>query len=167
MKKDIKKNKGMSLAEMIVAIGIFFFCLTGFSIFYIKIWKANAYIYETGQDTYVASRSVKLITDDMRNDGPGREWRLSVEAASDFELTAYIDIDDDGRTEKVHYFLDLDTDELKKGISEPSGSNPPAYSDGDDTVETLASHVVNESDDPAFSYFGRDYFPTRLLSMSP
>lgn len=147
----------MSFVEMIVAIGIFSLCLAGFSVFIIKIWKANAYIYETGQDTYIASRCVNLITDDMRKTAQAENGDYSLKLASDFDLTAFIDIDDDGKTEKVHYFLDQDTDELKKGVSEPSGSNPPAYSDGDDSVETLASHVVNESDDPAFSYFGRDY----------
>jgi hypothetical protein len=58
----------------------------------------------------------------------------------------------------VHYFLDDNSQEIKKGIAEPSGDNPPTYPSGDDSVEVLASHIVNDSGDPIFSYFGRNYF---------
>src|SRR4030042_4860764 len=157
MKKTGKNNQGMSLVEMIAAIAILSLCMAGFSLFIIKIWKTNAYIYETGQDTYVASRSVNLISDDMRKTAQAENGDYPILLASDFDLTAFIDIDNDGKTEKVHYFLDQDGDELQKEISEPSGSNPPTYSEEDDSVEILASHVVNHPGDPVFSYFGRNY----------
>jgi hypothetical protein len=159
MSESIKRcQKGMSLIEMVVAIAIFIFCLTGFSFFYVKIWKANSYIYEAGQDTYVASRSVNLTADEIKMAAQAENGDYPIKSASDFEFTVYVDDDEDGKTEKIHYFLDLDTDILKKGISEPTSDNPPSYSEEDDSVETITSHVVNEADDPVFSYFGRNFF---------
>jgi len=154
--------KGMSLIEVIVAIGIFSMCILGCTILFAKSWETNSYIYETGQDSFIASRSVGLIVNDLRRVKQADNGDYAIKEASDFDLTVFIDIDDDGDTEKVHYFLDQNSNELKIGKTQPSSSNPPTYSSGDDSVEILASHIVNGSDDPVFSYFGNNYLSNQV-----
>jgi len=157
MKKIFSDNRGLSIVEMLIVIWIMSVLMTGISIFLVKIWKDHAYTYETGQDTMIASRSVNLVGEDLRRTRQADNGDYAIVSADEFEVTAYIDIDNDDVTEKVHYFLDRGADQLKMGVSEPSGDIPPVYPSGDDTVEVLASHVVNEDADPPFGYFGRDY----------
>jgi len=158
MKKIFLDNRGLSLTEMLIVIGIMSLAMTGTAAFIAHVWKINAYIYETGQDTTIASRTVDLITTDLRRTRQADNGDYAISDADDFDLTAYIDIDGDETTERVHYFLDRDTDELKRGVTDPTGDIPPQYPSGDDTVETLASHVVNGDGMPVFTYFGRYYF---------
>lgn len=157
MGKILKSYQGMSLIEVIVAIGIFSLGIAGFSALFVKSWQTNAYIYETGQDSFIASRSVSLVVKDLRRAKQAENGDYLIKSASDFDLIVFIDIDNDNDAEKVHYFLDQNADELKRGISQPSSSNPPTYSFGDDLTEVLASHIVNGLDDPLFSYFSNNY----------
>jgi prepilin-type N-terminal cleavage/methylation domain-containing protein len=157
MNKICKNFQGMSLVEVIVAIGIFSVCMAGLSLFLVNTWKYNSYIYETGQDSLIASRAVNLVVKDLRKIKQADNGDYPVRSASDFDLTVFVDIDEDGDAEKVHYFVDQNSNELRMGVSEPSSSNPPAYSSGDDSVEILASHIVNDSDQVVFSYFGNNY----------
>lgn len=146
----------MSLVEMMVAIGIFSLGISGFSILFAKSWQMNSYIYETGQDSFIASRAVDLVVNDLRKISQGENGDYAIKSASEFDLVVYIDIDDDNRSEKVHYFLDQNSDQLKMGVSQPTG-NPTTYSSGDDSVSILSSHIVNDSSRPVFSYFGNNY----------
>jgi len=167
MRKKHLNNQGLSLVEMLIVIGIMSLCMVGVSYFLANIWKTNAYIYETGQDLTIASRTVDLITEDLRRSKQADNGNYPIVSASDFEIIAYIDIDGDEITEKVHYFLDQNSDELKRGTSEPSDDDPPEYPSEDDIVEALASHVVNEDTEPVFSYFGRDYFSDQTSFTTP
>lgn len=144
--------------EVIVAIGIFSLGITGFTTLFVNSWKSHAYIYETGQDSFIASRAVNLLVNDLRRIKQADNGDYPIRSASDFDLTVFLDIDDDKKVEKVHYFLDQNGDLLRRGVSEPSSSIPPEYSSGDDSVVTLAAHVVNLSSQPIFSYFGNNYF---------
>lgn len=158
MEKNFRKYKGLSFVEMIIAIGIFTMGILGFSLLFSKSWQMNSYIYETGQDSFVASRAVGNLVNDLRRARQADNGDYLIKSASDMDLVLYIDIDNDGATEKVHYFLDEDADELEMGVTEPSGTNPVTYASADGTVSILASHVVNDSDHPVFSYFGNNYF---------
>ena len=159
MEKKYKKIKGMSLMEMIVAIGIMSIAMAGFSVLFVKSWQMNSYIFETGQDSFIASRAVRILVDDLRRARQADNGDYLISSASDMDLVIYIDIDNDNVTEKVHYYLDGSEDELNVGISNPSGSGSSiTYPSGDDAVSTLAAHVVNDSEHPVFSYFGNNYF---------
>lgn len=159
MKKKYKKIKGLSLVEMIVAIGIVSMAAVGFSLLFTKSWQMNSYIFETGQDSFAASRAVGTLVNDLRRARQADNGDYLIKSASDMDLVVYIDIDNDNVTEKVHYYLDEDEDILRMGISNPSGSGSSiTYPSGDDAVSILASHVVNDSAHPIFSYFGNNYF---------
>jgi len=157
MKKKNINFSGMSLIEMIVAIAIFSLGISGFSLLFIKSWKTNAYIYEAGQDSFIASRAVNSLVNNLRRIKQAENGDYPIKSASDFDLVAYMDIDDDNKAEKIHYYLNQDSDELRLGVSQPSASNPPVYASGDDVVSVLAMHVVNSADQPIFSYFSNNY----------
>jgi len=61
-------------------------------------------------------------------------------------------------TERVHYFLDLDTDQLKMGVTDPdSSSTPVSYPATDDTVSVLAEHITNTNTQELFLYYNKNY----------
>ncbi len=65
--------------------------------------------------------------------------------------------------EKVHYFLDLATDQLKLGVSDPLATTPVTYPGGDSTVSVVANYVVNENSNPVFFYYNGDY-PSDIIN---
>ncbi len=149
--------KGMTLIEMLVAIAVMLIAMQGFTYIFTTSWDNNKTIIETGLASATASRSVNQTIIQLRAIKQGDNGDYPIEEADDFDLTIYTDIDDDGVTERVHYYLDLATDEFKRGITDPSATVPVTYAASDATTTVLAEYIVNESSDPVFSYYNDEY----------
>src|SRR3989338_9111961 len=152
-----KRLRGMTLIEMLVAIAVMLIAMEGFTLLFVKSWETNKFILEEGLASAAGSRATKKIITQLRSVRQEDKGDFPVESGADFDVKVYADIDDDGVTERVHYFLDLATDELKVGVTDPLGTTPITYPASDDTVTVLASYVVNESDNPAFYYYNENY----------
>jgi type II secretory pathway pseudopilin PulG len=155
MRRHSTVLSGMTLVELMVAIFIMLMAMQGFTLLFLQSWKTNGFILETGLAASAASRAVNIAVSDLRKVRQGDDGDYPIEAGDDFDLSAYIDIDGDGVTERVHYFLE--NREFKRGIREPSATQPVTYADGDGTVTVLASDIANESTEPVFSYYNEDY----------
>lgn len=147
--------RGMTLVEVMVSIFIMLVAMEGFTILFLRSWQTNGFILETGLASAAASRAVNTAVSELRKVRQGDNGDYPIEAADDFDLTAYIDIDGDGATERVHYFLD--NGEFKRGVREPSATQPVTYAIGDGTVQILASAIANEPTEPIFTYYNEDY----------
>ncbi len=147
----------MTLIEMLVAIAVMLIAMQGFTYIFVTSWDNNKSIIETGLASATASRSVNQTIIQLRAIKQGDNGDYPIEEADDFDLTIYTDIDDDGVTERVHYYLDLATDEFKRGITDPGATVPVTYAASDTTTAVMAEYIVNESDDPVFSYYNDDY----------
>jgi prepilin-type N-terminal cleavage/methylation domain-containing protein len=153
----IHHQKGMTLIEMLVAIAVMLIAMQGMTYLFVTSWDRNKSIIETGLASATASRTVNQTIIQLRAIKQGDNGDYPIEEADDFDLTIYTDIDDDGVTEKVHYYLDLVNDEFKRGVSNPNNTVPVTYPSGDSVTTTLAEFIVNESTDPVFSYYNDDY----------
>jgi prepilin-type N-terminal cleavage/methylation domain-containing protein len=149
--------KAMTLIEVLVSIAIMLIAMEGFTLLFVKSWDTNKFILEEGLASAAASRATNKILSDLRHVRQADNGDYPVESASAFDLKVYLDVDKDGVTERVHYFLDQATDELKKGITNPLATTPISYPAADDTVTVMTSYVVNESTDPVFSYYNKNY----------
>lgn len=156
------RYKGITIVELIMAISIFSIGIAGFTILFARTWKANSFILEEGQASFKASSALENMVKSLRKVKQADNGNFGIKSAEDFDLVVYLDDDGDGTTEKIHYFLDQDSQELKKGISEPSGS-PLVYPDADQTVITLADYIVNTTLQPVFIYYNEDY-PINMAS---
>lgn len=152
-----KTYKAMSLMEMLIAVGVSLAAMEGFTLLFLKSWDTNKFVLEEGMASAAASRVTNDIVTELRSVRQADNGDFPVESGDDFDLEVYIDIDDDGVTERVHYFLDLDTDQMKMGVTNPTGSTPVSYPAADDTVTVMANFVVNESSDPVFYYYNENY----------
>ena len=152
MKTQIKK--GMSLIETIIAVAIFTIGIGGFSLLFVKSWQQNKFIIEEGTASMMASKGVQRTADVIRKARQADNGFYPIISADNNNLSIYSDIDKDGVTEKIHYFLDNGT--FKVGITEPTGDVPPAYPDGDQSVNDIAAYVVNDADTPIFYYYDQN-----------
>lgn len=151
-----KKFPAMSLIDMVIAIGIFAMGLQVFTLVFIKVWNNNSFIIEEGEASLIASRMVDETVANIRKVRQPDNGAYPIESGDSYNFTAFLDIDDDGVTERVHYFLEDET--FRVGISEPDSSIPPIYPSSDQEVKVMASSVINNFlGEPVFSYYNHDY----------
>jgi hypothetical protein len=151
------RYKGMSLVEALVAIAIFGIAMEGFALLFVKSWQSNAFIFEEGVTIAKVSRVVNLVVGDLRKVRQSDAGGYPIQSGSDFDLTVFLDIDGDDKTERVHYFLDEDESKLKRGVTDPIVGTPTTYPEGDTVVTVLADYIMNTPDDPVFVYYNQDY----------
>lgn len=150
--------KAMTLVEVMVGIAIMLLVMEGFTLLFVRTWDTNKFVLEEGLASSAASRATNKVVVALRGVRQADNGSFPIAQADDFELSVYNDIDNDGAVERVHYFLDLDADQMKIGITEPDTSTLPAsYPAGDQTVMVMTNFVVNEADNPVFLYYNDDY----------
>ncbi|HBB36705.1 MAG: hypothetical protein UX02_C0001G0070 [Candidatus Moranbacteria bacterium GW2011_GWC1_45_18] len=148
------KEKGMTLVEMLIAIFIFMLLMFGSTYLLGQIYKRYGFAIEQGLSIRAVQHSLGSVLEEMRGIRQSDAGSYPIEEANAFSFAAFSDADNDGVTEKVHYFFE--NGEIKKGVSEPSGT-PPAYPVGDELVSTISENVVNTAEQPLFYYFNSDY----------
>lgn len=153
-----KRNlKAMTLVELLVAIAILMIGMEGFTLLFLKSWDTNKFIMEEGLASAAASRATNKIVKELRSARQADNGDFPVEAGDDFDLKIYMNADGDDATERVHYYLDQATDQLKKGIADPLNTIPVTYPVADDSVSVMTNYVVNEEDNPVFYYYNNNY----------
>lgn len=138
-----------------VAIAILILIMGGFTMLASKSWKMKSFILESGQTSSLISKAIDILTDDLRKVRQADNGDYAIKSGDNFSLTVYLDEDKDGKTERVHYYLDGQI--LKKGITKPSAGMPPTYPSGDQRVQDIANYVMNTTSQPIFYYYNKDY----------
>ncbi len=152
-----KALRGMSLIEMLIAIGVALLAMEGMTLLFTKMWDNNKFVLEEGMASSAASRATNKIVIQLRGVQQADNGDFPIKSADGFDLVFYCDIDDDGVVEKVHYYLDQANDQLKQGVSNPLATNPVTYPANDSVVSVVTNYVVNESDNPIFYYYNSNY----------
>ncbi len=150
-----KLLRGMTLVEMLMAIFILLIGLEGVSILFVNSWKMNKFVLETGNASFIASRTVNLIVSDVRRARQADNGDYPIESGGQNDLQIYIDIDGDGITERVHYYLSSGS--IYRGVTKPNVVMPVTYPNGDQTTTVLAQYISNTPSDPVFFYYNKNY----------
>lgn len=146
---------GLSLAEVIVAISIFTIVMAGFSLLFIRSVKSNTYILEMGRNSLAVSRGVEDLVRHIREAKQGDNGHYAIVSAGDNDLKIYADFDNDGRAERLHFYLD--NQQIKMGITRPQGDGViKDYASEDEETIIKASHVLNSSEEKLFHYYDSD-----------
>lgn len=144
-------HKGLTLIETGLAISVFLlgivavFSLVEFGYF------GKDYTFQQALSIEEARRGVETMLKEIREARSGEDGSFAIANAEGFEFSFFSDIDTDGETEKVRYFLD-GTD-FKKGIIEPQCC-PISYPTSSEQIITLSRYVRNSP--PIFKYFDKD-----------
>ncbi len=102
-KRD-KKN-GFTLVETLVAIAIFALIIGVISQAFISLFRSHNYSYEQSQAVSEARKGVDTMVREIREAREGEDGSYPIEKAGDNEFIFYSDINGDGKTERVRYFL--------------------------------------------------------------
>jgi prepilin-type N-terminal cleavage/methylation domain-containing protein len=98
-------NKGFTLIETIIVIAVFVFALGAVVGFIIMGYRGQAYSMEQSQAVEEARRGVETMIKEIREARMGDDGSYILEKAEDYEIIFYSDIDNDGETERVRYFI--------------------------------------------------------------
>lgn len=147
--------RGMTLVEMMMAIFIMLIAMEGFTLLFLKSFETNSFILEEGVASAAASRVVSDVVSDLRKARQADNGAYPVASGSNFDLKVYLDIDNDGVTERVHYYLN--SEKLYRGVTNPNAGLPVTYPAGDQTTTMLLDYVVNTNAQPIFYYYNKDY----------
>lgn len=161
MKKSTLTKKGMSFVEMIMAIAILFIGMEGVTLLFLRSWDNNKFILEMGNAAFIASRGVNEVVSEIRKSKQADNGDYLIESGDDFDLKVYLDIDNDGDTERAHYYLS--GGKLYRGVAEPIAGLPITYPAADGTTEEIAGSITNTGSDPVFYYYNDEY-PTDIVN---
>lgn len=157
MKKYLYQQSAFTLVEMQVAILIFSIIIVAFSSFVVYVYKSQYYSFGQLEAVNSARRALEKTSEEIRNARQAETGAYTIDAANDQSFVFYSDVDGDGQTEKIRYFLD--NEELKKGVTEPPYT-------GVETITTLAYYVVNGAN-PLFEYYDEDYTGSQASLATP
>jgi type II secretory pathway pseudopilin PulG len=145
---------GFTLTEALITIAIFILVTGGVFEFVLGGYKAYYYTFQQTQAISEARNGVETMIKEIREARPGDDGSYIIEKAEDYEFVFYSDIDKDGDTERVRYFID--GSDFKKGVIEPTGFPPVYITDPQDPdfaekIFILSKYVRNQP--PIFHYF--------------
>ncbi|HBU06567.1 MAG TPA: hypothetical protein DEB09_00615 [Candidatus Magasanikbacteria bacterium] len=157
-------QKGFTLLEVLVAMGIFILVAMSASWFIIHGFRYNAIIWEQLDKQNEGRKVLQQVVDTVRKAEESSLGSYPLVTSTNYQLSVYANIDDDSYREKVRFWLDGTT--LKRGIIKPSGS-PLNYSGTEQIVE-LAHDVVNISkNSPLFLYYDESYSGSENALVQP
>lgn len=152
-----KNNAGMTIIELVLASTLMILLSGIVSIMVAKSFLINRYSLEQGLNTTVIQNSLRTFSEYLREARQSDNGGYLIESGDDFEIVFYADVDNNLNPqviERVHYFLD--GDQLKMGISRPSGF-PLAYPSYDEEVKIIGGGIINSPSQPIFHYYDRSY----------
>ncbi len=153
-----KKGEGFTLIEIMIAITIFIFTAIILNRFLFEGFRSLTFVSEQEEAIEDARDAMEIIVTEVREANASEKGHYALSAIEEQEFIYYSDINNDGQTEKIHYFLE--DSELKKSIIEPGPTND--Y-DGQATTSTLAYYINNQTE-PIFIYYDSNKEETAMIN---
>ena len=159
-----KNNRGFTLAEIIVVVGIFGLIMIAISSFQRNVFVYNRYSQDAFSSAQDARNIIRVMVKDLRTASQSNNGAYAIAQAATNTITFFSDTNSDGLKEQIRYYLN-DTI-LMKGTTKPSGS-PPTYISTDEKLNTLAYNVNRATSTALFEYFDDTYAGTSSPLTNP
>jgi hypothetical protein len=152
--KNKKDNKGLTLMEILVTLGIFLLVIVLIWLFIKQSYSVQGFAF--GQVTAIseAQRGVETMVKEIREALPADTGAFAIDSADDFQFVFYADYDRDVAVEKVRYYLDGSN--FVKAVTEASGS-PLSYLPQNEVPTIISRYVRNTETEPLFTYYDGEY----------
>ena len=157
-------QKGMTLVEMLIAIGIYTVLLLAINNSITSLYQNNAYALEQANEVGNARRGVTQWNRDAKEMITGEDGTWPVAVIGEHRLGYYSDTDQDDSVEYVEYILAATT--LRKFTYNPTGS-PATYDLTTPDSEEILSEYVQNIEQATSTFFYFDNNGTQLTSTSP
>ncbi|PCI29934.1 hypothetical protein COB52_02045 [Candidatus Kaiserbacteria bacterium] len=146
------KNRGISLIETLVLIAVFTLIIMAIVSSLRFVYRGQRFAFEQADATRSARQGTERVVKDLRETSYADDGAYPIAAMATSSVTFFSDYDNDGKVERLRYFLD-GTD-FKEGITESAG-DPPAYSVSE-TVNVVSDNVRNEAlSIPLFTFYDK------------
>jgi prepilin-type N-terminal cleavage/methylation domain-containing protein len=149
--KICKNEKGMTIPELLIAIGIMTITLAGaFSLMQLSenSWKSTTTRMNARDE---ASLKMNQIATTIRNAEDPDDVKGLLDTADDDNIVFYANTDADDQLEKIQY-QQAGTN-LTRTITQPSGVTKPWVYTGAIESTTVANNLENNASNPLFTYY--------------
>lgn len=115
--KSKSTKSGFTIIEIVIAISILGIITLLFNNYISQSYKTIKFIEEFNDAVENAKRGMRIMSQELREINVAETGAFYFEIANDYEIVFYSDVDADGQTEKIRYFLNGRN--LTKEITEP------------------------------------------------
>lgn len=115
----LNNNKGITLTEIVVVIGILGLISEAVFLFISQGYKSWQMTRDQAEAQDNARMALEKIVEEIREIQPSDQGAASIEAAGDTSFIFYSNVDNDSDVEKVKYYLD--GSDFKRNVIEPVG----------------------------------------------
>lgn len=159
------KNKGFTLIELLFSMVMATIIVFVLSLFVRDILRLN-YSAQSSMTVLLEGRKVlSVMVTEIRSAIPSALGSYPIESVSTSTVVFFTDVNSDDVADRVRYFLDYDTNSIKRGVILATGE-PPAYTESE-TFSTIVTGVVNNITVPVFDFYTGDYAGTSTPLSSP
>ena len=144
-------NRGFTLIEMLIAVAILAIMAVAVSAFFISLYKEQGSDIARIKRIDTAGRVIETMSSEIRKMNRAENGIFPLEIIQEQTLVFYSDVDNDGLTERIEYFLNGTA--LERKSIEP-GDNLD-YS-GTETAAVIAGGIRNGTE-PIFKYYDENY----------
>jgi prepilin-type N-terminal cleavage/methylation domain-containing protein len=142
-------TKGFTLLEVIIAIFIFTVISGGVAAFSAYYFNNYSFSFIQFQNTSQAEYGLQKMIREIREARSGEDGSWPLVQTDDNTIIFYSDVDYDGKTERVRYYLN--GTQLMKGVIQPTGT-PVTYPPANETLSTIA-YKVDTNGHALFTYY--------------
>lgn len=153
LSNKITNEKGFTLVEILAAFVLIVVLGLGIAGLQSILTHNQLLVWRSYLSVDEANSSLQILVRELRTARAGDNGAYPLELAGDQEVIFYADIDFDGETEKVKYYLASSA--LYKGVTEPVGY-PVTYPSEEEKVRLLTENVRN-GEEPIFYYYNGNW----------
>ncbi|MFZ3073951.1 MAG: prepilin-type N-terminal cleavage/methylation domain-containing protein [Minisyncoccales bacterium] len=99
------RGKGFTIIETLAAIAVFGLSMAAIGAAIVMIYRTQGYVMEQSMAVNEARRGVDIMAKEMRQARYGENGAYPIEKGAGKEFIFYSDVDNDGQTERVRYYL--------------------------------------------------------------
>jgi len=144
-----KLQQGFGILEMIISTFIVTLVVAVAATFFSYFINNYNFSFEENRILFEAETSIRRMAAEIREARTSENGAYPLVTADDQEIRFYSDVNNDGKVDRVRYFLSGST--LNRGVVAPQ-LPPNVYDDTNEKVSVISNYVVNGSD-PLFYYY--------------
>lgn len=152
-------KRGYTLTELMISIAIIIIIVIAGSTLAKNVVTFNSSAQASLDAQLEGKRVLKVMVAELRTVAPSVLGSYPLETVATSSITFYADINGNGQTDRVRYYIDPVARALKKGVVSPSGS-PLAYDLSSEKTSTLISDIANGTTTSMFDYYDANYAGT-------
>ncbi len=146
-------NRGITLVEILVAIGIFIFLAGAVVALFLTSYRYNSIVWEQLKTQNEGRKTTQDFVNELRTASASSIGAYPISAASGTSITFYSNIDTDTLRERLRYFLSGAT--WERGVITPT-VNALTYNSANGVITDVAHDVANTST-AVFYYYDSNY----------